>query len=636
MSKGISIHIGLNHVDPDAYDGWNGQLDGCINDARAMKKIADQQGYQSTMLIDDQATSDAVIENIAQAAQALSSGDMFLLTYSGHGGQIDDINGDEEDGKDETWVLYDRMLIDDELYSLWGQFEAGVRIFMLSDSCHSGTVAKMRSWQAIQKARQASMPPGRYRANGSLPKIKAIPQRVQNKAYLHHQRMYNTLQWAAGRGDRATIGACVALISGCLDNQESGDSPENGTFTAQLLDVWADGAFSGDYEKFWKDILREMPPEQSPNFYTVGASDPQFLAQKPFVIGDATQQGGGSVSESELPSIRPRRQWLHDSQEGPTCQIITGENRYYIVEAFTDPILADQTDHGDDRQSDNFYATYNDPNMPRRLTASTFELPADAWARLKQPGGRIYFRIGTTSGPTGWDNYTVSTSDLEGDKAPFVEVVGEMEPEGPGGGSPPMGADTLTFPSGEEFEVVSLGDVDDGIDYSDPTAQGAVQLIRVADRMNDQLSANFQVKEFVDDRNSRYARISPELVEKLQEMRNRAGRLDIQSGYRHPAFNRQVGGASKSRHLAGDAVEISSPTLTPLELSELALDVLGCNIGLGLGPDFIGFDLRGSQASWVESGADLSGQQFREWVDQQCLTKDMPVKAKKGEKLKAY
>ena len=142
-AKGISIHIGLNHVDPNGYNGWDGALSGCINDANDMKAIADSMGYQSSILIDAQATSDSVTCEIGQAAQQLSSGDILLLTYSGHGGQFDDVNGDEEDAKDETWVLWDRQLLDDELYSLWSQFSAGVRIFMLSDSCHSGTVLRM-------------------------------------------------------------------------------------------------------------------------------------------------------------------------------------------------------------------------------------------------------------------------------------------------------------------------------------------------------------------------------------------------------------------------------------------------------------------------------------------------------------
>ena len=37
------------------------------------------------------------------------------MTYSGHGGQIEDVSGEEEDKKDETWCLYDGELIDDEV-----------------------------------------------------------------------------------------------------------------------------------------------------------------------------------------------------------------------------------------------------------------------------------------------------------------------------------------------------------------------------------------------------------------------------------------------------------------------------------------------------------------------------------------
>ena len=153
-TRGVSIHIGLNHVDSNEYqdengDPWDGALAGCINDARAMQEIAVAQGYESTLLIDDQATSAQVLQSIGQAAQDLSAGDILLLTYSGHGGQVPDVNGDEDEAQDETWCLFDRMVIDDELYQMWSQFEAGVRIFVLSDSCHSGTVLKQTIYSQI-------------------------------------------------------------------------------------------------------------------------------------------------------------------------------------------------------------------------------------------------------------------------------------------------------------------------------------------------------------------------------------------------------------------------------------------------------------------------------------------------------
>jgi metacaspase-1 len=621
MTKGISLHIGLNHVDSTHYedengDPWDGALKGCINDAKDMRAIADGLGYQSTILIDEQATSDQVIEHIARAGQDLRSDDIFLLTYSGHGSHIEDVNGDEEDGQDETWVLYDRMLIDDELYSLWSQFEPGVRVFVLSDSCHSGTVTKVAAYEKLY-----SKTKGSASKDGSPPLFKAMPRSVQMRTYQLHERMYNTLQWAAGRGDRSTLGASILLISGCQDNQLSNDGSENGLFTATLLEVWEEGIAS-NYEHFWKEIVRRMPFEQSPNYYKVGATNLNFERQKPFTISDGTN---GPTTPTAQLSVKGPDSWARDSEEAPSFTVSTGSNRYYIFEAATQPELFDLTNHGLERTSQNFYGTWNDPNVPSRLTATSFTLPQNVWDRLKQ-AERIYYRIGTTSSLTGWDNYQVSTSESQTHLAPFLTITEEEDSETPATPS----AETLRYPSDEEFEVVDPADVDDGVDYSDPTASGVVPLIRIADQRESSLSRNFKVKEFVDDENSNYARISPELVEKLQDMRDQTGAINIRSGYRHPALNADVGGASRSQHVAGRAVEIYSNTLTPLELAEIALDVIGCDIGIGLGPDYIGVDLRGTAATWVEPGADQTGSEFRAWVDQICQRKAVTVVPQRG------
>ena len=51
---------------------------------------------------DEQASAEAVQAAIAKAATGLASGDVFLLTYSGHGSQVPDKNGDEsDDGEDD-------------------------------------------------------------------------------------------------------------------------------------------------------------------------------------------------------------------------------------------------------------------------------------------------------------------------------------------------------------------------------------------------------------------------------------------------------------------------------------------------------------------------------------------------------
>ena len=81
-----------------------------------------------------------------------------------------------------------------------------------------------------------------------------------------------------------TVKASGMLISGCQDNQLSLDGAFNGLFTSQVLKVWKDGSFDGDYHTFHKDILNRMPQTQSPNLFMIGQKNPNFESQKPFTL----------------------------------------------------------------------------------------------------------------------------------------------------------------------------------------------------------------------------------------------------------------------------------------------------------------------------------------------------------------
>jgi hypothetical protein len=107
MAKGISLHIGLNHVDPKHYQGWDGELNACITDAKDMRALAKKRGFAgNTLLLDGQATAEAVSAAILDASKKLSKGDIFLLTTRPWH-RVRDTNGDEKDNDrmDETWVL---------------------------------------------------------------------------------------------------------------------------------------------------------------------------------------------------------------------------------------------------------------------------------------------------------------------------------------------------------------------------------------------------------------------------------------------------------------------------------------------------------------------------------------------------
>jgi hypothetical protein len=130
----LSLHIGLNAVDPAAYGGWSGDLMACEFDANDMTAIAKAQGMKPTTLLTKQATRAKVVAAVRAAAKTLASGDLFFVSYSGHGGQVPDVTGDEPDKKDETWCLYDGEVIDDEVYLELSRFAEGVRVLVLSDA----------------------------------------------------------------------------------------------------------------------------------------------------------------------------------------------------------------------------------------------------------------------------------------------------------------------------------------------------------------------------------------------------------------------------------------------------------------------------------------------------------------------
>jgi hypothetical protein len=294
-SQARSLHIGLNSVDPAHYGGWSGELAACEFDAEDMAAIAREQGMESTVLLTKKATRDAVLSQLRRAADKLKAGDLFFLSYSGHGGQVPDVTGDEEDKQDETWCLFDAQLIDDELYYELSRFAEGVRIVVLSDSCHSGTVTRdLPPTVAIVPTAQPAQRP------------KLMPRSVGLRTYRDNRAFYDGVQQELAKvaggaivdPDAALANLAASnrmtavvkqfkpvaiLISGCQDNQTSMDGANNGAFTEQLLAVWNNGAFKGSYASLHARFRARMPPTQSPNLFALGPAG-ALLAQRPFRV----------------------------------------------------------------------------------------------------------------------------------------------------------------------------------------------------------------------------------------------------------------------------------------------------------------------------------------------------------------
>ena len=281
MKKGISIHIALEHFNPKEYGGNNGALPTCKKDMLDMQKIAKYQEFESTkLLLNEKATRDNVIDALTVASKSLKSGDMLFLTYSGHGTLFEDEDGDEEvdnaDGKkhDEAWCLYDGFLLDDELHYFWTLFEEGVRIFMISDSCHSGTMSKDIF-------------------NEGLPIEKSFSKDEAKSIYLERKEYYDEIKERASRAKESEIKATVVLIAGCEDDESSHIFPpdENSVLTVGLNEVWSEGNFEGTTVEFFDEVKERVVNKafkkkkfQTPKLSTVGRDNEAFKVQRPFVI----------------------------------------------------------------------------------------------------------------------------------------------------------------------------------------------------------------------------------------------------------------------------------------------------------------------------------------------------------------
>ena len=170
--KKIALCIGIND-----YPGTHMDLAGCINDAEDWAAELGARGYTVSKLLDQQATKAAMVAGFRSAIGSAASGDIVVITYSGHGTYVPDTDGDELDGLDEALCPYDiqtggEALIDDEIHALFAARKPGVRLVLVADSCHSGTVTRAAAPDpdADDLARPRFMPMGNWLAPDKLPR----------------------------------------------------------------------------------------------------------------------------------------------------------------------------------------------------------------------------------------------------------------------------------------------------------------------------------------------------------------------------------------------------------------------------------------------------------------------------------
>ncbi|GKT82954.1 caspase domain-containing protein [Colletotrichum tofieldiae] len=148
QGKRKALLIGIN------YFGQDGELRGCINDVKNLSAfLVEKYGYKRedmVILTDDQQqpmgqpTKNNILRAMHWLVQGAQPNDSLFFHYSGHGGQTEDIDGDEDDGYDEVIYPVDFKeaghIVDDEMHHIMVRpLQPGVRLTAIFDSCHSGS-----------------------------------------------------------------------------------------------------------------------------------------------------------------------------------------------------------------------------------------------------------------------------------------------------------------------------------------------------------------------------------------------------------------------------------------------------------------------------------------------------------------
>ncbi|EMD32357.1 hypothetical protein CERSUDRAFT_161724 [Gelatoporia subvermispora B] len=217
--KKKALCIGIN------YYGQSDQLYGCINDAKNVRKfLIDTWGYNSrdiVLLRDDSRNPRSLPTkaNIQDAMRWLVAGaqphDALFFHYSGHGGQTEDLDGDEVDGYDQVIYPVDSdqngHIIDDEMHDIMVEsLPIGCRLTAIFDCCYSGSVLDL---------------PYMYHSDGRLKSSQVATSHIQSKS---------------NPGD-------VISWSGCKDSQTSADTTN------------AQGVAVGAMSHAFMTCLRENP-----------------------------------------------------------------------------------------------------------------------------------------------------------------------------------------------------------------------------------------------------------------------------------------------------------------------------------------------------------------------------------------
>jgi len=301
---GISDYIHFDDVE-------GGDLPGAEHDAQVIRDyLLDKGGFPEEnvrMVLNQDATRAALEEGITEwLAGNARPGDNVVIFYAGHGSQMWDESGDEDDGLDETLAPADvsptstEFDISDDTFNEWLGMLPTDNVVVILDNCNSGTGT--RDVTPFSRGRLL----GRDIADVVKPETvsrRALPG--QNDETGFDPGATRVLEFAAAQPDQAAVDAF-------FPGEEGAESFHGGAFTTYLVrqlwrapsDATYEEVFQDAYEalkrnRFQQDpvMSEDVPLKGSPLFFVEGGGSGVADASVPVHSsnGSTVELGGGQA-----------------------------------------------------------------------------------------------------------------------------------------------------------------------------------------------------------------------------------------------------------------------------------------------------------------------------------------------------
>jgi uncharacterized caspase-like protein len=244
-----ALCVGIND-----YPGDEDDLRGCVNDAKAWSELLIEHFQfpksNVALLLDGDATKARIVTALKKLVTEAEAGDVIVFTNSSHGTYVAAAGGDE--AYDEAICPFDcdegesKLLLDDELYEIFGRIAEGASFTVISDSCHSGSLTRAVAPQGAGGRKARFLDPRRI---GLRELRDADSARSKSRAKRNQGAMREL------------------LLSGCTQREYSWDDDLGGVPHGAMTYYALQSIRAADYSITWEDLHQRVRSRLDANGY---------------------------------------------------------------------------------------------------------------------------------------------------------------------------------------------------------------------------------------------------------------------------------------------------------------------------------------------------------------------------------